>query len=233
MTAEPGDAWEQLNSEVTSCTRCARLVEWRERVAREKRAAYREFTYWGKPVPGFGDLDPRVFIVGLAPGAHGANRTGRMFTGDSAGDTLAAALCRAGFANRPTSSTRDDGLELRGAYMTAVARCAPPDNKPDRQELANCQPFLLRELELFPSVEVVLALGHVAFSSCLRLYEARGVDVPAIKPVHGECYQIAPGLPWLAFSYHPSRQNTQTGRLTPGMLDALFAEVKTHLSPRR
>ena len=223
-------AWEQLNNEIISCDRCPRLVEWRERVARDKRAAYRDFAYWGRPVPGFGDLDPRLFIVGLAPGAHGANRTGRMFTGDSSGDTLAAALHRAGFANRAESRTCDDGLELHDAYMSAVARCAPPDNKPTALELGNCRPFLGRELALCSSVQVVLALGHVAFDGCLRLFKARGIDVPRLKPQHGEWYSIAPELPLLVFSYHPSRQNTQTGRLTEAMLDEMFAQIGAYLS---
>ena len=222
-------AWEQLNNQIISCNRCPRLVEWRERVACEKRAAYQDDTYWGKPVPGFGDLDPRLFIVGLAPGAHGANRTGRMFTGDSSGDTLAAALHRAGLANRGKSTRRDDGLELHGAFMSAVARCVPPDNKPAAQELANCRPFLEQELALCPSVRVVLALGHVAFDGCLRLFAQRGVDVPKLKPKHGECFSIAPELPVLFFSYHPSRQNTQTGRLTQAMLDTMFARIKACL----
>ena len=222
-------AWEQLNQEIITCTRCPRLVEWRERVARQKRAAYRDWVYWGRPVPGFGDPDPRLFIIGLAPGAHGANRTGRMFTGDSSAHTLAAALHRAGLANQPTSTTQDDGLELPGAFMSAVARCVPPGNKPSAQELANCQPFLARELDLCPSVRVVLALGRVAFDGYLRLLRARGVDVPRLRPRHGECYILSPNLPVLAFSYHPSRQNTQTGRLTTDMLDSLFTRVKQML----
>ena len=222
-------AWEQLNNEIITCTHCPRLVEWRERVAREKRAAYRDCTYWGRPVPGFGDRDPSLFIIGLAPGAHGANRTGRMFTGDSSAHTLTAALHRASLANQPTSTTRNDGLELPGAFMSAVARCVPPSNKPSAQELASCRTFLDRELDLCPSVRVVLALGRVAFDGYLRLLRARGVDVPRLRPRHGECYTLSPNLPVLAFSYHPSRQNTQTGRLTTDMLDSLFTRVKQML----
>jgi uracil-DNA glycosylase family 4 len=223
-------AWEQLNQEIITCTRCPRLVDWREGVAREKRAAYRDCTYWGRPVPGFGDRDPRLFIIGLAPGAHGANRTGRMFTGDSSGDTLAAALHRVGLANQPFSRSRDDGLRLPGVFLTAVARCVPPGNKPTAEELANCRPFLARELDLCPSVQVVLTLGRVAFDGYIRVLRERGVDVPSLTPRHGECYTLSPGLPVLAFSYHPSRQNTQTGRLTTAMLDSLFERVKWAIS---
>ena len=221
--------WDQLNNDIVSCARCPRLVQWREQIAIEKRAAYRECVYWGRPVPGFGDLDPRLFIIGLAPGAHGANRTGRMFTGDGAGQTLAAALYRAGLASQPTSTAPDDGLELWGAFMSAAARCVPPDNKPLPEEIAKCRPFLARELELCSSVRVVLALGRVAFDAYLRLLRERSLEAPRLEPQHGECYPLAPGLPMLAFSYHPSRQNTQTGRLTAVMLDTLFEKIKTYL----
>lgn len=226
MDAEHRCNWEQLNREIISCVRCPRLVAWREQVARQKRAAYRGWEYWGRPVPGFGDRDPRLFIIGLAPGAHGANRTGRMFTGDSAGQTLVAALYRAGFANQPGSIDASDGLELRCAFMSAAVRCAPPDNRPSPEELANCRPFLVRELELCPSVRVVLALGRVAFDSYLRLLRERGVCVPRIDPRHGDVYSLAHDLPLVAFSYHPSQQNTQTGRLTTEMLDALFERIR-------
>ncbi len=229
MCTERDHAWEQLNHDIVSCRRCPRLVAWREQVARQKRAAYRDWEYWGRPVPGFGDRHARLFIIGLAPGAHGANRTGRMFTGDRAGQTLTAALCRAGFANQPTSTDVNDGLELCQAFMTAAARCAPPDNRATSAELTECQPFLARELELCPSVQVVLTLGRVAFDAYLRLLRDREIDVPRLTPKHGECYRIAPGLPILAFSYHPSQQNTQTGRLTMDMLDMLFERIKVYL----
>ena len=221
-------AWTDLVSEIVSCEACPRLAIHRQEIARVKRRAYRNWDYWGRPVPGFGDRAARLLIVGLAPGAHGANRTGRMFTGDSSGETLYAALHRAGFANQPTSRHRDDGLELRDAYITAVARCAPPDNKPARQELLNCQTFLARELDLLSSVRVVLALGQIAFDGYLDLLKALGRypnDRPRPKFGHGAVYEFDLPLPVLVVSYHPSRQNTQTGRLTPAMLDQVFRKI--------
>lgn len=222
--------WERLNTELIACTRCPRLVEWREQVAREKRRAFQDWEYWGKPVPGFGDRDARLVIIGLAPAAHGANRTGRMFTGDgSAGSsaTLMGALQRAGFASQPTSTHRGDGLELRDTYLTAVARCAPPGNRPTTQELTNCRRYLARELALLASAQVVLALGRVAFDSYLRLLREQGVDVPRLAFQHGACYTFEDtSLPALVVSYHPSRQNTQTGRLTDEMLDSVFAQIR-------
>ena len=220
------DLWERLNAEIIACTLCPRLVEWRQEVARKKRRAFRSWDYWGKPVPGFGDLKARLVIIGLAPAAHGANRTGRMFTGDSAGDTLIRALHRAGFANQPTSRHRDDGLELHGVYLTAVLRCAPPRNRPTAEELANCRPFLSRELALLPAVRVVLTLGRVAFDGYLRLLREQGYALPHLSFRHGACYRLQPPLPILIASYHPSRQNTQTGRLTEEMLDAVFSLIK-------
>ncbi len=220
------DTWEALEQEVVTCARCPRLVAWREEVARVKRRAYREWDYWGKPVPGFGDRQARLLIVGLAPGAHGSNRTGRMFTGDSSGETLYAALHRAGFASQPTSAARDDGLTLHGAFITAIGRCAPPDNRPTPEEFANCQPFLARELALLAGVRVVLALGQLAFDGYLRLLREQGHPAPRLKFAHGARYALGDGLPVLLASYHPSRQNTQTGRLTPDMLDAVLAEAK-------
>ncbi|RME46215.1 MAG: uracil-DNA glycosylase [Chloroflexi bacterium] len=221
-----GTEWEKLNAEVVTCTRCPRLVAWREEVARKKRRAFQEWDYWGKPVPGLGDRNARLVIVGLAPAAHGANRTGRMFTGDGSAETLMAALHRAGFANQPTSTHRDDGLELRDAFVTAVARCAPPGNRPTAQELANCRPFLARELALLRSARVVLALGRVAFDGYLRLLREQGFDVPRLPFRHGASYTFDEPLPALVASYHPSRQNTQTGRLTDAMLDEVFEEVR-------
>ncbi len=220
------DSWEELNSQIVACEACPRLVAYRQEVARTKRRAFRGWEYWGRPVPGFGDRKARLLIVGLAPAAHGANRTGRMFTGDSSGDTLTAALYRAGFANQPTSKHRDDGLELHDAFLTAVVRCAPPKNRPTRQEQLNCRGFLARELELLPSVQVVLALGRIAFDGYLRLLRERGARVPRLPFRHGACYEFELPLPTLVVSYHPSRQNTQTGRLTEAMLDEVFEQIQ-------
>lgn len=219
------DTWEALTGDVISCRACPRLVAWREQVAREKRRAYREWDYWGRPVPGFGDQAARLLIVGLAPGAHGSNRTGRMFTGDSSGDTLYAALYRAGFASQPTARHRGDGLTLIDAFITAIARCAPPGNRPSAEEIASCRPFLAREWTLMPQTRVVLALGQMAFDGCLRLLREVGYDdVPRLKFGHGLSYSISSpkGSRHLIASYHPSRQNTQTGRLTHDMLDEVF-----------
>jgi uracil-DNA glycosylase len=220
------DAWDELNHQVIACRQCPRLVEWRESVAREKRRAFRDWVYWGRPVPGCGDHQARLLIVGLAPAAHGANRTGRVFTGDGSANFLVSALYRAGFANRPTSVHRDDGLEFRDAYVAALVRCAPPANRPAPQEILNCRPYLVREVELLRSLQVVLALGRVAWEGYLRVVRESGVAVPRISPVHGGAYEIAPGLPRVVFSYHPSQQNTQTGRLTPAMLDAALQRVR-------
>lgn len=215
--------WKALNAEITACRRCPRLVAYREEVARAKRRAYSDSEYWGRPVPGLGDPNARLLIIGLAPGAHGANRTGRMFTGNSSGKTLMATLYRAGFANQPTSKHRGDGLALSDVFITAVARCAPPKNRPTAEELTNCRPFLARELELLSSVRVVVALGRVAFDGYLRLLREQGVLVPRLTFAHAARYPFDPPLPTLIASYHPSRQNTQTGRLTEAMLDAVFA----------
>lgn len=214
---------------LTACRRCPRLVAWREEVARVKRRAFQDDLYWGKPVPGFGDPAARVLIVGLAPGAHGANRTGRMFTGDSSGDFLYAALYRAGFASQPTSHRRDDGLVLRDMFITAACRCAPPDNKPTAAELAACLPFLTAEIALLPNIEVVVALGRIAFEAVLRAYGVQrpGPSAPAFA--HNARSALGPGLPTLISSYHPSRQNTQTGRLTAEMFDAVWAQVRACL----
>lgn len=220
------DSWLQLNNQITACEACPRLVVYRREVARTKRRAFRHWEYWGRPVPGFGDRKARLLIVGLAPAAHGANRTGRMFTGDSSGDTLTAALHRAGFANQPTSRHREDGLELRDAFLTAVVRCAPPKNRPTRQEQDNCRRYLARELDLLSSVRVVLALGRIAFDGYLKLLRQRGVEVPRLAFRHGACYALEPSLPTLVVSYHPSRQNTQTGRLTEAMLDEVFGQIQ-------
>jgi uracil-DNA glycosylase family 4 len=218
--------WEALNREIVACRRCPRLVAWREQVAREKRRAFQDWDYWGKPLTGFGDRGARVLILGLAPAAHGGNRTGRMFTGDGSADTLIAVLHQAGFANQPTSEHRQDGLELRGAFMTAVARCAPPGNKPTPAELAACRPFLERELELLAGIRVVLALGRIAFDGYLQLLKQRGIGTAGLAFGHGATYPFAPPLPTLVASYHPSRQNTQTGRLTPQMMAEVMDRVR-------
>ncbi len=225
------EAWQILNQEIEACRKCPRLVMWREQVAAEKRRAYKDWTYWGKPVPGFGDTTARLWIVGLAPGAHGSNRTGQMFTGDSSGDTLFGALYRAGFADRPTARRRNDGLGLTDAFITAIGRCAPPANKPARAELENCRPFLQREWELMPQITVVMALGHMAFTDVVRLWRAMGHDAPRVKFRHGFQQPLTLGnrQVHLLASYHPSRQNTQTGRLTQAMLDDVFQTARALL----
>ena len=223
---------ELLNQTIIACTRCPRLVEYRARIAREKRAAYREWEYWGRPVPAFGDPQARVLMVGLAPAAHGANRTGRMFTGDGSGDFLTPALYRAGFANQPTSTHKDDGLVLHDLFVAASAHCAPPDNKPTPQEIANCRPYLVQHLRLLPNVQVVLALGKIAFDNTLVALAQLDIQVPSPRPGfgHGAQYRLGPYL--LVASYHPSRQNTQTGRLTRPMFDAIFRQVRRNLRPK-
>lgn len=212
---------EAHNKEIIACRKCPRLVEWREEVARVKRKAYRDHEYWGKPVPGFGDPQACVLVVGLAPGAHGSNRTGRQFTGDASGNFLYPALHKAGFANQPTSESRSDGLLLKDIFITASGRCAPPDNKPSPDELNNCQPFLERELEII-NPGVIVCLGRVAFERILKIYSARK---PVYKFVHGASYQLDNGK-WVLCSYHPSQQNTSTKKLTPEMFDAIWAKAK-------
>jgi len=219
------NALARLQREIIACRKCPRLVTYRERIAREKKPRYREWTYWGKPVPGFGDPKARVLIVGLAPAAHGANRTGRMFTGDQSGDFLYRTLYRFGFANRPTARHRDDSLTLSDLYITAAVRCAPPENKPMKAELVNCHPYLLRELELLKNVRIVVALGRIAFEACLKACQERGMSLPRPRPRfrHGKVYLLDRLI--LIASYHPSRQNTQTGRLTQKMFDAIFRKA--------
>jgi len=230
VLSKPVDTWEALTDDVIACRACPRLVAWREQVAREKRRAYRDWDYWGRPVPGFGDRAARLLIVGLAPGAHGSNRTGRMFTGDSSGDTLYTALYRAGFANQPAAQHCDDGLRLTDVFITAIARCVPPGNRPTAEEIATCRRFLTREWMLMPQVHVVLALGQMAFDGCLRLLRDVGYrDMPRLRFSHGfhESFSSPAGSRHLIASYHPSRQNTQTGRLTPAMLDDVFSLART------
>lgn len=210
-----------LNKEIIACHKCARLVEWREEVARVKRRAYIDQEYWGKPVPGFGDPNARIVVVGLAPGAHGSNRTGRNFTGDASGAFLYPALYRAGFANQPTAESRSDGLELYDLYLTASARCVPPDNKPTREELNNCQPYVERELEILKP-KVIVCLGRIAFERVLRIYSMKN---PAWKFGHGALYQMENGI-WILCSYHPSQQNTLTGKLTTTMFDEIWKKAK-------
>lgn len=220
-----GTSWEKLRDRITSCRKCPRLVEWREKVAQEKRKSYLGWDYWGKPVPGFGDPKGRVLIVGLAPAAHGANRTGRNFTGDSSGDFLYRALHKAGFANQPVSIRRGDGLELMDIYIAAVCRCAPPDNKPLPDELENCRPFLIQEISMMENLNGMVALGRIAFDSILRIFRQAGHEFPRFPFQHKGFYRPGPDLPWLVASYHPSRQNTQTGRLTEAMFDEVWELV--------
>jgi uracil-DNA glycosylase family 4 len=217
--------WNALDDTVVSCRKCPRLVEWREQVAREKRRAFMDWDYWGKPVPAFGDRQGSVLVVGLAPAAHGANRTGRMFTGDSSGDFLYAALEKVGFANQGTSRRRGDGLELSNLFISAVCRCAPPANRPKAAEMDNCQPYLEKEIELLDPLQVIVVLGHIAFNRTLRLLRGQGYEIPRFKFTHGAVYDLGPELPWMVVSYHPSRQNTQTGRLTQGMFDWVWEQT--------
>lgn len=220
----------ELQRAVIGCRMCDRLVAHREEIAATKRRAYKDWDYWGKPVPSFGDPEARLLVVGLAPGAHGANRTGRMFTGDSSGDFLYKALFDTGFASQPTSTGPGDGLRLLDAYITAPVRCAPPDNKPSREEFAACRPFLQRELDLLPNVQVVVALGRLALDSYLTVLLERGlIQRRSGYPFsHGVCYRLPSGRPALLCSYHPSRQNTQTGVLTMQMLQSVF-ETARHM----
>jgi uracil-DNA glycosylase family 4 len=224
MKTDPS-AWEKLNGTIVDCRACPRLVAWREQVARERRRAYRDYEYWGKPVPGFGDLRARVLVVGLAPGAHGANRTGRMFTGDGSGVFLYRALHKAGFCSQPVSTDRRDGLALQGLFISAVCRCAPPGNKPTPEEISNCLPYLKQEMALLGNLEGVVALGQIAFDHTLRLLRSNGHEIPRLDFGHGVFYRLGAGLPWMLASYHPSRQNTQTGRLTEAMFGQIWEKV--------
>ena len=223
-------AWQAHHAAVVTCQKCPRLVAWREEVACTKRRAYRDEDYWGKPVPAFGDREARVLVVGLAPGAHGANRTGRMFTGDGSGEFLYRALYAAGFASQPQAVARGDGLALTDLLISAVCRCVPPANKPTPQEIANCLPYLWTEFELLANKTGIVVLGRIAFDHTLRLLRAHGFEIPRLDFAHGAIYELGPGLPWLLASYHPSRQNTQTGRLTEAMFAEIWAEVRRRLA---
>ena len=229
MTVSPSENEARLravNRRVVACARCPRLVEWRSRVAREKRAAYASEAYWGRPVPSFGDPDAELLIVGLAPGAHGANRTGRMFTGDRSGDWLYRALHRAGFANQPDGRTADDGLCLTRAYITAAVRCAPPANRPNAAERDHCRPYLEEELEIFRSARVVVALGGFAFDQVLRILQSRDEGVPQARPKFSHGIEVDLGSRTVLGCYHPSQQNTFTGRLTESMFDSVWERAK-------
>lgn len=216
----------RLNREVVSCTRCPRLVEYRARIASEKRRAYLDWEYWGKPVPGFGDPDARVLVLGLAPGAHGSNRTGRPFTGDASGKFMYPILFEARFSNQPNATDRNDGLELNDLYITAAVRCAPPDNKPLPQELCNCAPYLEREIDGLEQVKVVVALGRIGFEAYLNYLKRCGLlqSKSGYEFRHGASYKMPDGKILLA-SYHPSNQNTQTGKLTRQMFADIFREA--------
>ena len=217
----PADALEAVTADIVASRKCPRLVEWRELVANEKRAAFRDWEYWGRPVPGFGDPNAELVVVGLAPAAHGGNRTGRIFTGDSSGDWLYRALHRAGYANQPASRSRDDGLRLNGAYVTAVVHCAPPGNRPTPEERDNCLPYLERELRLLTRTRVIVALGSFAYDGVARAVGLRSRP----RFGHGAEVRLADGR-WVLCSYHPSQQNTFTGRLTEEMFDAIFARSR-------
>jgi uracil-DNA glycosylase len=220
---------EALEAEIVRCRKCPRLVAWREEVARRKRAAFADEVYWARPVPGFGDPSARVLVFGLAPAAHGGNRTGRVFTGDRSGDFLFASLYRTGFANQPTSTRRDDGLRLDGAWISAAVRCAPPANRPTPQERDTCLPWSAAELELLPDIRVIACLGAFAWDAALRLRTLAGEPAPRPRPHfgHGVLWQPPGSGRWpLLGCFHPSQQNTFTGRLTPSMLDDVLLKAR-------
>ncbi len=228
-------SWAQhFNSKMIKCSRCPRLVQWREKIAKEKKREFKSWSYWGKPVPSFGNPEARLLIIGLAPAAHGGNRTGRVFTGDSSGKWLFRALHKAGLANQPTWESADDGLVLFDSYITTIIHCAPPDNKPTPEEVNCCSSYLDEELLCLNHVRVVLVLGKIAFDNYLKALRRIGVQLPSPLPkfAHNNVYEINNELPILLASYHPSRQNTNTGILTEVMFDAVFSRVKTLLSKR-
>ena len=220
------DSLKTHNEKLITCRRCPRLVAWREEIAQTKRKAYQDQTYWGKPVPGFGDPDAKIMIVGLAPGAHGSNRTGRMFTGDASGDFMYPALFRAGFANQPSADHIDDGLKLKDIFITAICRCVPPNNRPYVAEIKNCLPWLEAEINLLKNLQGFVALGKIAFDGIQRMYKMQDIEIPDMKFVHNNFYELGQELPWLLSSYHPSQQNTATGRLTEEMFDEIWKRAK-------
>jgi uracil-DNA glycosylase family 4 len=222
---EATDSLTRIRDEVVACRKCPRLVAWREQVAKEKVARFADWDYWGRPVPGWGDPRARVLILGLAPAAHGGNRTGRIFTGDRSGDFLYASLHRTGFSNQPTSVSPDDGLRVKDAYLAAVNRCAPPANRPTPEERDNCVPYLERELRLLDRLTVIVGLGAYAWDGALRASAARG-HVVKPRPKFGHLAEADVGPYRLLGCYHPSQQNTFTGRLTPEMLDEVFVRAR-------
>jgi uracil-DNA glycosylase family 4 len=226
LTRAQADAFGALTREIVACRACPRLVDWRERVAREKRAAFRDEEYWGRPVPGFGDPHARLLVVGLAPAAHGGNRTGRIFTGDRSGDWLFGSLYRTGYATQPTSIRRDDGLELRDAYVAAAVRCAPPSNKPTPEERDRCLPYLVRELALLERARVIVALGKFAYDAAAQVLAAAGSPLPSPRPSFGHGVEARSTRAVVIGCYHPSQQNTFTGKLTEVMLDDVFARAR-------
>jgi uracil-DNA glycosylase family 4 len=219
-----------LSNEIIGCRACPRLVAWRETIARDKRAAFRAEEYWGRPVPGFGDPAARVLVLGLAPAAHGGNRTGRVFTGDRSGDWLFAAMHRAGFANQPTSVSAGDGLRLVDAYVAAAVRCAPPDNKPTRAERDQCLPYFVRELALLDRVAVIVTLGAFAYEALWGVLRAGGLDLPRPRPKFGHGVEVVTERATIVGCFHPSQQNTFTGKLTEPMLDAVFVRARELVS---
>jgi uracil-DNA glycosylase len=226
------DSIASLQNQIIRCRLCPRLVEWRERVAREKVRRFADQEYWGKPVPSFGDSKARLLVIGLAPAAHGGNRTGRIFTGDRSGDWLFRALHKAGFANQPMSAHRNDGLRLRDCYVTAAVRCAPPQNKPLPKEIANCRPYLLRELELLKRLRVVIALGRLAFDAALASIGLAEASTKRPRFAHAAECKLKHGISLIA-SFHPSQQNTFTGRLTEPMFDRVFSRARSIITARR
>jgi len=226
------NALEVLKQEITACRKCPRLVEFREHIAQVKRRAYRECEYWGKPVPGFGDPKASVLLIGLAPGAHGANRTGRVFTGDRSGEFLYKVMYETGFASQPTSTSREDGLNLFDAYISAAVRCVPPDNKPLPQEIRNCRPYLERELSVLKNVRVIVALGRLAFDAYLTILadQSRISHRSHFVFGHEEEHQTGEAHPLLISSYHPSQQNTSTGKLTEEMLRRVFRRARKRIT---
>lgn len=220
---------ELIEQEVISCRKCPRLVAWREEVACVKRRAYRDQEYWGRPVPGFGDPDARILVLGLAPGAHGSNRTGRMFTGDGSGNFLYPSLFRAGLASQPEASAIGDGMVLKDVFISAVCRCAPPQNKPTREEISNCLPWLEKEMQALTHLQGVVVLGKIALDGLLSLPAFSDLPRKQFSFGHDRFYETLPGLPWILCSYHPSLQNTQTGRLTSDMFDQIWQKAKSML----